>query len=211
MSNPVVLSLNTLTGYKVQNAAGEDLGKIDDLVVDQKSGRVLYAVLAFGGILGIGNRLAAVPWRRLRLREYQKAFLLNIDQETLQHAPTFDKEHWPDMTLPEWRDTIETYFAYNPAEETQIAEGGEFLGDVPPSVSIEEVREEEGLARRVEFEFEAAEAFDMNGIQIAAHDSTVILNGKVASRAELILADNIARAVRGVETLKNNLKVSKAA
>jgi sporulation protein YlmC with PRC-barrel domain len=211
MTNPVVLSLNTLTGYKVQNAAGEDLGRIDDLVLDQKTGRVQYAVLAFGGIFGMGNRLVAIPWPSLRLRNDNKVFVLNIDKETLQHAPSFDKAHWPDMSLPEWRDKIETYFTYNPAEEPQIAEGSEYIEDGPHAISVEDEREEQGLSRRVEFELEAAEAFEMKAIQITVVDGTVILNGKVGSRAELILADNIARAVRGVQSVKNNLKVSKAA
>ena len=80
-----------------QNAAGEDLGKIEDLVFDESSGRILYAVLSFGGFLGMGNRLVAIPWTRLRVQGDHKGFILNIDNETLEHAPSFDKEHWPDL------------------------------------------------------------------------------------------------------------------
>src|SRR5438445_608362 len=127
MSKPVALSLNTLTGHKVQNAAGEDRGKIEDLVLDESSGRILYAVLSFGGFLGMGNRLVAIPWVRLRLQSDHKGFILIIDNETLEHAPSFNKEHWPDMSLPEWRDRTETYFAYNPAEAPQMKEGDEFF------------------------------------------------------------------------------------
>ena len=211
MSKPVVLSLSTLTGHRVQNAAGEDLGKIEDLVFDESSGRILYAVLSFGGFLGMGNRLVAIPWVRLRLQSDHKGFILNIDNETLEHAPSFDKEHWPDMSLPEWRDRTETYFAYNPAEEPQMMEGVEFIESGPTSISIEQVREEEGLARRVEFELYAANAFDMTVIEVTAQNGNVTLNGRVGSEAELILADNIARTVEGVRTVNNNLKVSKAA
>ena len=78
-------------------------------------------------------------------------------------------------------------------------------------VSIEQVREEEGLARRVEFELYAANAFDMAVIEVTAKNGNVTLNGRVGSEAELILADNIARTVEGVRTVNNNLKVSKAA
>jgi sporulation protein YlmC with PRC-barrel domain len=213
MSKPVILSMNILTGHKVQNAAGEDLGKIDDLVLDEHTGRVLYAVLSFGGFLGMANRLVAVPWRRLRLKGNQKTFILNIDKETLQHAPTFDKEHWPDMTLPEWRDRIETYFAYNPAEEPQIAEGAEFIDVGTTSISVEQAkqREDQILARRVEFELHGARAFDMNRIQIVANDGNITLTGILGSDAELILAENIARTVQGVRAVKNNLRVPKAA
>ena len=65
MSKPIVLSLSTLTGHKVKNAAGEDLGKIEDLVLDETSGRILYGILSSGGFLGMGNRLVAIPWNRL--------------------------------------------------------------------------------------------------------------------------------------------------
>ena len=122
MSKPVVLSMNILTGHKVENEAGEDLGKIDDLVLDDQSGRVQYAILSFGGFLGMSNRLVAVPWKRLRLKGNHKTFILNIDKETLRNAPSFDRANWPQMDLPEWRDLIETYFAYNPAEAQEEKE-----------------------------------------------------------------------------------------
>src|SRR6266704_3535895 len=143
MSKPVILSMNILTGHKVQNAAGEDLGKIDDLVLDEGTGRVVYAILSFGGFLGMGNRLIAVPWTRLRLKGNQKTFILNMDKETLRHAPSFDKEHWPDMDLPEWRERVETYFTYNPAEEPQVAEGAEVMDTGIASISLQQTRERE--------------------------------------------------------------------
>jgi len=203
--------MNILTGHKVQNPAGEDLGKIDDLILDDQSGRVLYAVLAFGGFLGMGDRLVAVPWKRFRLKGDQKAFILNIDKDTLAHAPSFDKEHWPDLALPEWKDRVDTYFAYKPADEQQIAEGAEFIDAGPRSISVSQEREQQGLARRVELELYAAKAFDMSRIQVTVREGTVTLNGVVGSRAEYILADNIARALQGVRTLNNNLRVPKVA
>jgi len=213
MSKPVVLSMNILTGRKVENLAGEALGKIEDLVLDERSGRVLYAILSSGGFLDIGERLIAIPWKRLRLKGNQKTFTLNIDNETLRNAPSFEKENWPDMSLPEWRDHVETYFSYNPAEEPQVAEGAEYIDSGSASISIaqEDERERRGLARRVEFELEAVSAFDMNSIQVTAEDDTVRLDGMVGSRAEIILADNIVRTVTGVRTVHNNLRVQKAA
>ena len=193
MSKPVIFSMSS--AHKVENTAGEDLGSIQDLAVDERSGRVLYAVLSFGGFLGVGNRLVAIPWNRLRLQGDLKTFTLNVDKQTLENAPSFDKEHWPDMNLPEWRDRVETYFAWNPSEEPEV----------------EEALEEEGLARRVEFELDASQAFDMNAVEITASDGMVTLDGRVGSRAELILAHNIARSVEGVRTVNNNLKVWKAA
>ncbi|MCO5381646.1 MAG: PRC-barrel domain-containing protein [Methanosarcina barkeri] len=60
--NPQFLSASTIKGDKVVNRAGEDLGKIEELMIDLEDGRVAYAVLSFGGFLGMGNKLFAIPW-----------------------------------------------------------------------------------------------------------------------------------------------------
>jgi hypothetical protein len=131
---PVILSLGAR--YKVRNAAGRGLGKIEEIVVDQEDGRVHYSIIKPGG-LHAGNDLIAVPWRRLQMEHDQKSFILDIDKETLKNAPRFDRNRWPDMTLPEWREHVETYFAYNPADATEAAEGGEFIGSAVKSTSVE--------------------------------------------------------------------------
>jgi len=59
-----VLSASSLAGDNVRNAAGDDLGKVDEIMIDVPSGRVAYAVLSFGGLLGMGNKLFAVPGAR---------------------------------------------------------------------------------------------------------------------------------------------------
>src|SRR5690348_29699 len=64
-----VLSAATLTGDRVRNPAGEDLGKVEEIMIDVASGRVAYVVVSFGGFLGIGDKLFAVPWRALSLNE----------------------------------------------------------------------------------------------------------------------------------------------
>jgi sporulation protein YlmC with PRC-barrel domain len=60
--HPRVLSASTLEGDKVTNAEGENLGEVKELMIDLESGRVAYAVLEFGGFLGLGDKLFAVPW-----------------------------------------------------------------------------------------------------------------------------------------------------
>ncbi len=64
-----ILAASTLAGDQVQNSAGEDLGKVDEIMIDIPAGKVAYAVLSFGGFLGMGNKLFAVPWSALRLDE----------------------------------------------------------------------------------------------------------------------------------------------
>src|ERR1043165_6896996 len=92
-----VLSSSTLSGDSVRNAAGDNLGTVDDIMIDIPSGRVAYAVLSFGGVLGMGNKLFAVPWDVLRVDEDEKCFIMDVDKRTLESAPGFDKDNWPDM------------------------------------------------------------------------------------------------------------------
>ena len=86
-----VLAASTLEGDHVRNSAGEDLGKVDEIMIDILSGQVAYAVLSFGGILRMGNKLFAVPWSALRVDEDEKCFILDLDKRTLETAPGFDK------------------------------------------------------------------------------------------------------------------------
>jgi sporulation protein YlmC with PRC-barrel domain len=109
-----VMSASTLTGDKVVNSAGEDLGKIQDIMLDTPTGRVAYAVLSFGGFLGMGDKLFAIPWDKLSLDEANKQFVLNIDKTKLQQAPGFDKDNWPDMADPSWGSRIYSYYGSHP-------------------------------------------------------------------------------------------------
>src|SRR5579872_4633158 len=101
-----VLSAGTLEGDTVRNAQGEDLGKVDEIMIDIPSGKVAYAVLSFGGVLGIGNKLFAVPWSALTVDEDEKCFILDVDKRTLEAAPGFEKDNWPDMADTAWGSRI---------------------------------------------------------------------------------------------------------
>lgn len=109
-----VLSASTLEGDSVRNAAGETLGKIDEIMIDLQSGRVAYAVMSFGGVLGMGNKLFAIPWSVLRVDEDEKCFILDVDKRTLEAAPGFDKDNWPDMADSAWRAEIYRYYGASP-------------------------------------------------------------------------------------------------
>jgi sporulation protein YlmC with PRC-barrel domain len=109
-----ILSAATLTGNSVRNAAGEDLGKVDEIMLDIPAGRVAYAVLSFGGFLGLGNKLFAVPWSALKVDEDEKCFVLNADKQSMEKAPGFDKDDWPDMSDPDWGSEIANYYRITP-------------------------------------------------------------------------------------------------
>jgi len=109
-----VMSAGSLTGDRVVNSRGEDIGKIDEIMIDTPTGRVAYAVLSFGGFLGMGDKLFAIPWSMLSLDEGNKVFRLDIDKERLKRAPGFDKDHWPDMADRTWGTSVYQYYGASP-------------------------------------------------------------------------------------------------
>jgi hypothetical protein len=109
-----VLSASTLTSDSVKNRADEDLGKIKELMIDIPSGRVAYAVLSFGGFLGMGDKLFAVPWDALTLDEDRKCFVLDADKAKLEVAPGFYKDNWPDMTDTLWGEDVHSFYGQSP-------------------------------------------------------------------------------------------------
>ncbi len=108
------MSISTLKGHEVVNTAKEDLGKIEDLMIDLKNDRIAYAVLSFGGFLGMGNKLFAVPWRSLELKFYENILIitLNVDKEVLKKAEGVDKDKLP-LTNEELFN-VYTYYGYEP-------------------------------------------------------------------------------------------------
>jgi len=108
------LSASTLIGDKIVNPAGQDLGKLEELMIDIVSGRVAYAVLSFGGILGLGDKLLAIPWSSLVVDEANRRIVLDVAKETLEKAPGFDKQHWPDLGDLEYADRIYLHYGATP-------------------------------------------------------------------------------------------------
>ena len=93
------LTARSITGDKVENPGGENLGKIEDLMINVNTGHVEYAVIEFGSFLGIGGKLFAVPFHELELNPSRQVFVLGRDKEYLKNAPGFDKEHWPETNV----------------------------------------------------------------------------------------------------------------
>jgi len=105
-----ILSSSTICGDEVVNAAGETLGEIKELMIDCASSRVSYAVLEFGGFLGMGTKLFAVPMQAIKLDTENKRFVLDVTKERLENAPGFDKENWPDFADTAFADSVHNYY-----------------------------------------------------------------------------------------------------
>ena len=104
------LPTTTIKGSNVINVNKEHLGKIEEVMIDANMGRIAYAVLSFGGFLGIGNKLFPIPWEALEPNRYD--YILKIDKSVLEKAEGFDKEEWS-LTRDEL-DKVSTYFGIQP-------------------------------------------------------------------------------------------------
>ncbi|MGL6010242.1 MAG: PRC-barrel domain-containing protein [Shewanella oncorhynchi] len=106
-----VLSASTLNGDHVFTPKGNKLGNIKELMIDIEKGRISYAVLSFGGLLGLGEKLFAVPWTAFTIDTVNKRFLLDIDEEALKNAPGFDADNWPNMADESWGKSINAFYS----------------------------------------------------------------------------------------------------
>lgn len=109
-ARPEVLSATTIIGDEVRNLQGEDIGEIEELMINLNDGCIAYAVLSFGGLLGIGDKLFAVPWQALRIRPEEHAFVMDIRKEKLEQAPGFDKDNWPNMSDIDWANRVNSFY-----------------------------------------------------------------------------------------------------
>jgi sporulation protein YlmC with PRC-barrel domain len=106
------IRVSQLRGLTVRNSAGEDLGEIKDLMLDMgEHGRIRYAALSFGGFLGLGDKMFAIPYRSLKLQhdadKDNNFVVFDVSEETLKNAPGFDDDHWPDMADRKWMESAD--------------------------------------------------------------------------------------------------------
>ena len=117
---PRLMGADTLMGNDVYNRQNEDLGDIKEIMLDVAAGRISYAVLSFGGLLGMGEKLFAVPWEALTLDTDNKRFTLNVSKDRLVQAPGFDKDNWPNMSDQTWANDIHTYYGTTPSDAVSL-------------------------------------------------------------------------------------------
>jgi len=110
MATRNVLSASTLIGDDIRNPQGEDLGTVKEIMLDIANKTVAYVVVSYGGFLGLGDKLFAIPFERFTVDEDEKCFVLDLDEEALKNAPGFDKDNWPDFADVTWGKSITDYY-----------------------------------------------------------------------------------------------------
>jgi len=112
-SNSPVKTSNVI-GTEVVNSNGDSLGDIKEVVIDPRSGKVAYVVMSFGGFLGMGTKLFAVPFTAFDYNVTEKEYVLNVSKEQLKDAPGFDPDHWPSMADEKWNRDVYKYYQRSP-------------------------------------------------------------------------------------------------
>lgn len=109
-----------LIGMNVKSTQNQNLGKIEDLVIDHESGRVAYAVLSAGGFFGIGDKLIAIPFEALSLQKGAENLVVNMDKQRLEQAPGFTKDNWPDLDILQQGRTAGLAQSQDPAQREAV-------------------------------------------------------------------------------------------
>jgi sporulation protein YlmC with PRC-barrel domain len=105
-----LIAASKVNGTTVYNTAGEKLGSVYDVMIDKRSGKAEYAIMSFGGFLGIGDSYHPLPWQSLTYSEGQGGYVVNIDRSRLEGAPTYtsiDAATWDD---PAYGRRINDYY-----------------------------------------------------------------------------------------------------
>jgi osmotically-inducible protein OsmY len=173
----VLLNASTVIGSNVKDASGKDVGKVEELMIDPGDGRVAFAVVSFGGFLGLGSKLFAVPWEALTVSRGQSALVLHVRQDMLGSAPSFERGRRPEASSRELGETARRFWA-----------------DATITAAVKRRLAGEGIATLVK-------------INVDTNQGTVHLNGTVDSPASKERAAELARQVEGVRQVVNNLKV----
>lgn len=93
--NPRKITATTIIGDKIKDRNGNEIGKIEEVVFDLVSGKILYIVLSVGGFGGIGDKFFSIPLEPLTFDAENKQFYLDAEKEDIKKLPGFDKHNWP--------------------------------------------------------------------------------------------------------------------
>jgi len=125
------IRVSQLMGYNIQNSQGESVGEIQDIVIDGKSGKIRYAAVTYGGFLGMGNKLFAVPFEAFKVQvdpdevgdddvdSDDYVLVLNVTQQQLEGQQGFDEDNWPNMADKQWARDLDKRYGVNRNEDAK--------------------------------------------------------------------------------------------
>lgn len=102
----------TVRGTDVYNGEGDHLGHIDDIVLGKESGHAEYAIMSFGGFLGMGEKYHPLPWQSLHYDQSRGGYVFNVSRDQLEGAPSYAAEEEPDWNDPAYGKRLQGYYGY---------------------------------------------------------------------------------------------------
>ena len=109
ITSGTLIASDKVNGTNVYNLAGEKLGSVDDIMIDKVSGRAIYAVMSFGGFLGMGEKYHPLPWAKLKYDTHKGGYVVNLDRKLLQGAPNYDRNSEFKWT-PDYGRKVDNYY-----------------------------------------------------------------------------------------------------
>jgi sporulation protein YlmC with PRC-barrel domain len=99
---------SSIIGSYVVTPNGESLGDIRDIMLDPRTGMVTYCVVSFGGFLGVGRKLFAVPFDAFNYDLAENEYVLEVSKQRMQSSPGFDENRWPAIADEKWKDIAQS-------------------------------------------------------------------------------------------------------
>ena len=109
ITSGTLIAADKVKGTNVYNPVGDKLGNVDDIMIDKISGRAIYAVMSFGGFLGMGEKHHPLPWSTLKYDAQKGGYVVNLDKKQLQDAPNYDRGSEFKWT-PEYGRRVDSYY-----------------------------------------------------------------------------------------------------
>jgi sporulation protein YlmC with PRC-barrel domain len=107
-----LISADKVTGTSVYNRQGEKLGSVYDVMLNKSSGQVAYAIMSFGGFLGMGESYHPLPWRTLTYNEQQGGYVVDIDRNRLENAPNYPAGSEPNWSDRAYGQKVDSYYGF---------------------------------------------------------------------------------------------------
>ena len=104
-----LIAAEKVNGTDVYNLTGEKLGTVVDIMIDRVRGRAIYAVMSFGGFLGMGEKYFPLPWANLKYDARQNGYVVNLDKKLLEGAPSYDRNSEFTWT-PDCGRNVDSYY-----------------------------------------------------------------------------------------------------
>jgi sporulation protein YlmC with PRC-barrel domain len=212
-----VQKASKLIGTPVKNLRDEKLGKVENLLVDLPSGRVVAVIVSSGGFLGMGDELSAVPPSALRFTTDRNTLLLDASKDMLSHAPHFKADQWPDFAQPGYASGVYSAYRIDPYFTTNVT--------TEPDNTARNVRDRAdravtpldqgnskadlGTTAQIRKEIIAGKTMSVNAknVKIMTIDGRVTLRGPVTTDEEKRLIGDIAINIAKLENVDNQLEV----